>query len=368
MSKSLLFIPDISGYTKFIQTTEVEHSQHVISELLEVLVNANTQGLQLAEVEGDALFFYKENEIPSQENLLVQIESMFTAFYSHLKMLEKNRICPCNACATAPNLKLKIIAHSGNLQHIEVQGNRKPFGQQVIEAHRLLKNSVDSDNYVLISRSLALDVQLSPSYSSKLYRFRQGTDTYDGTEIDYLYSIIDTEDLKLRNFEAPNKVYMEKPPHIQLTKHYPVSAEALMEYITNYAYRTHWTDGIDTLEFAENEVTRIGSEHCCVINGKRLNFTTVTKDVQEGSLVYGELSTDPPVADEFYQFYTFTPITDQSCTLETEIYLEAKSPLKKLVIALVLKKIFKKNVEKALDGLLEFVQRMDKENNQSLSK
>ncbi|MEO9513218.1 MAG: DUF2652 domain-containing protein [Flavobacteriaceae bacterium] len=361
MSKSLLFIPDISGYTKFIQTTEVEHSQHVISELLEVLVNANTQELKLAEIEGDALFFYKENEIPSQENLLAQIESMFTAFYSHLKMLEKNRICPCNACATAPNLELKIVAHSGNLQHIEVQGNRKPFGEQVIEAHRLLKNSVDSDNYVLISRALALDIQLSPSYSSKMYQFRQGTDAYDGREIDYLYSIIDTKDLKLRGFEAPNMVSMKKPPHIRIKKNYPVSAEELMEYITNYSYRNHWTDGIDALEYTENEVTRVGSEHCCVINGKRLNFTTVTKDVKEGSLIYGEHTTSPPIVDELYQFYVFTPITDTSCTLETEVYLKTKSPLKKLVLALLAKRLIKKNVDTALNGLLEFVKKISKD-------
>ena len=57
MNKSLLFIPDISGYTEFVQNTEVEHSQHVIAELLEILIDANTQQLQLAEVEGDALLF-----------------------------------------------------------------------------------------------------------------------------------------------------------------------------------------------------------------------------------------------------------------------------------------------------------------------
>jgi len=57
MNSSLLFLPDISGFTEFVQTTEVEHSQHVISELLEVLIEANTEQLQLAEIEGDALFF-----------------------------------------------------------------------------------------------------------------------------------------------------------------------------------------------------------------------------------------------------------------------------------------------------------------------
>ena len=93
MAQSLLFIPDISGFTEFVQSTEAAHSQHVIAELLEVLIQANQLELQLAEIEGDALFFYKENELPSQERLLAQIEHIFTAFYSHLKLLEKNRVC-----------------------------------------------------------------------------------------------------------------------------------------------------------------------------------------------------------------------------------------------------------------------------------
>lgn len=359
MSKSLLFIPDISGYTKFIQTTEVEHSQHVISELLEVLVNANTQELKLAEIEGDALFFYKENDIPSQENLLAQIESMFTAFYSHLKMLGKNRICPCNACATAPNLELKIIAHSGNLQHIEVHGTRKPFGEQVIEAHRLLKNSVKSDNYVLISRTLALDIMLSPYYSSKIYRFRQGTDSYDDKEVEYIYSVIDPSELKLRSFSNPTNVSFEGPASIVIKKAYPISAHELLEYVTNYSFRHYWTEGIDRLDYNEREVTRLGSEHVCVVNGKHLNFTTVTKEARPGSLIYGELTKSPPILDEYYQFYHFIPTSENSCELEIEAFWKAKSPIKKLIIALMGKQLFRKNIEKAMTGLLHFVEKTD---------
>ena len=72
-------------------------------------------------------------------------------------------------CATAQNLELKIVAHMGELQFIEVQGQRKPFGPQVIEAHRLLKNSIDSDHYALISGALADHIGLNTNYSSKLY-------------------------------------------------------------------------------------------------------------------------------------------------------------------------------------------------------
>ncbi len=355
MSKSLLFIPDISGYTQFIQTTEVEHSQHVIAELLEVLIAANTEELKLAEVEGDALFFYKENQIPSQEKLLAQIESMYTAFYSHLRKFEKNRVCPCNACATAPNLKLKIIAHSGRLRHIEVQGNRKPFGQEVIEVHRLLKNSVQHDNYVLISRPLALEIQLSYTYSSKVFRFRQGTDTYDGKQIEYLYALIDTERLNLQDIEESFSVSFDAPPQLKATKTFKVTAAQLYEYISNYSYRHHWVKGVDSFEFNPNEVTRLGTEHLCVINGAKLDFVTVTKAARPNQLVYGEFTKSLRPVDELYQFYIVEPVDEESCEVTTETYWKVRSPIKKILMAIAVKRIFRSNLEKSLKLLEEFV-------------
>jgi ribosome-associated toxin RatA of RatAB toxin-antitoxin module len=355
MSKSLLFIPDISGFTKFVQTTEVEHSQHVIAELLEVLISANTQELELAEVEGDALFFYKEEELSSQERLLGQIETMFTAFYGHLKLLEKNRICPCNACATAHSLHLKIVAHSGELQFIQVQGNRKPFGQQVIEAHRLLKNSIDSDHYALISKELANDLELPIYYYSKVYRFREGKDSYDGKEVAYIYSLIDIEKLNLASFSQAKKVGFEVGPNIVLEQQFPISAESLFEYITNYTYRHYWVKGVEKFEYNENEVTRLGTDHTCVINGKHFNFISVTKKVRPDQLVYGELTDDTPLIDKLYQFYIIDPVSSTQCRLKLELYWESKSFFKKTLFSLVIGGALKKNAKTGLNGLLQFV-------------
>ena len=302
MAASLLFIPDISGFTHFVQTTEVEHSQHVIAELLEVLISANTQQLKLAEVEGDALFFFKENNIPSQEKLLAQVESMYTAFYSHLQLLEKYRICPCNACATAPQLQLKIIAHCGELPFLEVQGNKKPFGEAVIEAHRLLKNSVQSDNYVLFSQSLSKHIGMAIDYESRLFHFQKDKDIYDGKTIDYTYSEIDTSKLKLKSFSEGIYVDEKCATQIVFEKQFSVSSDQLIEFITNYKYRHFWAQGAEKIEWNDNEVTRLGSEHTCTVGGKQLNFTVVTKEAQPDEIVYGELTTSPPRVDELYQF------------------------------------------------------------------
>jgi len=355
MPNSLLFIPDISGYAQFVQTTEIEHSQHVIAELLEVLIKANTQKLRLAEVEGDALFFYKEGEIPSQEKLLAQIETMFTAFYSHLRLLEKNRVCPCNACATAPNLQLKIIAHSGELQFITVQGKRKPFGNIVIEAHRLLKNSIDSNNYALLSESLSLAIGISDDYKSQLFNFSKNQNVYDGKSIKYLFSEIDKEKLKLTSYETPNEVHFTTDSGLVIQKDYRISGQDLLEYITNYGYRHHWVKGVDEFEYNPDEVTRLGTEHVCVIDGKRLNFTTVTKAVKPGRLIYGEYTADIPIIDGVHQFYIIELISKDSCQLIIELYPETKSIFKKLMFYLFLKRAFKKSIKESLDNLENYI-------------
>lgn len=355
MVSSLLFLPDISGFTEFVQNTEIEHSQHVISELLEVLIDANTENLQLAEIEGDALFFYKENTIPSLERLLALTEHIFTAFYSHLKLLEKNRICPCNACSTAPNLQLKIIAHCGDLQFLTVQNNRKPFGSEVIEVHRLMKNSVNSSNYVLFSKALTNKIGLSSNYKSKLYDFKSGHDTYDGKKIEYLSSIIDKKNLTLKPFKTITKVTFNKPPSLIYEKEFPIAATALLEYITNYSYRSKWVEGVEDFKFKKNEVTRLGSEHLCIINEKHLDFICVTKEGKTGQLVYGEMTTSPVPLDKLYQFYIITPINSNSSKLTLETYVEVKSFFKKIMFAVIVKNILRKKSHKAIDIFFKFI-------------
>ncbi|MGB0871097.1 MAG: DUF2652 domain-containing protein [Flavobacteriales bacterium] len=352
---SILFLPDISGYTKFVQTTEIEHSLHVISELLEILIEANTQDFVLAEIEGDALFFYKE-EVPSQEKLLAQVETMFTAFYSHLKLLENNRICPCNACSSAVNLELKIIIHAGPLQFIEVKGNRKPFGKEVIEVHRLMKNSVNSDSYVLLSQNLSQELKLSDNYSSTLFNFDKGEDEYDGQSVPYIYSKLDQSHLKLKPFQYSKSIEFDKAPEILHEMKFNRSASVVLEYITNYKFRHHWVKGFEKFEYNENEVTRKGTEHTCVINGKHLDFVAVTKDGKPDELVYGELTSNIPFTDKVYQFFVIKPLTNTSCMLTFEMKIENQVFWKKWFVALILKPSIKKNTYKALEQLHDFLE------------
>lgn len=43
-------MPDISGFSGFVENTTIEDSIHIISELLEILLSENSTGMKLAEI------------------------------------------------------------------------------------------------------------------------------------------------------------------------------------------------------------------------------------------------------------------------------------------------------------------------------
>ena len=225
----------------------------------------------------------------------------------------------------------------------------------MIEVHRLMKNSIQSNQYVLLTEALNKEIGLASNYQSKLFKLELGFDSYDGKEIKYAYLIIDKKNLKLKPFERALKFNFERAPDVRVEKDFQVSANELLEVISNFSYRTKWVDEAEGFLFNPNEVNRLGTEHVCIVNGKHIDFTTITKDVKPMQLVYGELTKTPKPIDAAYQYYIITPLEKNTCRLEMEAYIEAKSIFKKILFHFVVKKAFQKNVEKAVDNLYKFV-------------
>ncbi len=72
--QAIILIPDISGFTDFTSTTEIDHSAHIITELLELIVASNETGFTLAEIEGDAVLFYRKGSPLQREQLVNQCQ------------------------------------------------------------------------------------------------------------------------------------------------------------------------------------------------------------------------------------------------------------------------------------------------------
>src|SRR5688572_27681693 len=146
-NRGLLFIPDISGFSRFVNEVEIEHSRFIIQQLLDVLINANDSGLEISEIEGDAILFYKFGDPADLESLYKQVEKMFRDFHQYLVAYDNRKICQCRACVSAVDLSLKVITHYGEFTPLHVQQFNKLIGKDVIVAHQLLKNDIPHHEY-----------------------------------------------------------------------------------------------------------------------------------------------------------------------------------------------------------------------------
>lgn len=152
---TLLCIPDISGFTKFMGNTDFELSSKVIPSLLNNIVYSNEIYLKISEIEGDAVFFYRTGDLPPFEKLIGQCRFFYTEFYKQLNELRRKYADNGDAKKIPRILGLKIILHHGmEVASVPVGNHVKLMGEDVIVAHRLLKNNISSDEYILISKSL----------------------------------------------------------------------------------------------------------------------------------------------------------------------------------------------------------------------
>src|SRR6478735_1240118 len=174
--QAIILIPDISGFTDFTGATEIDHAAHIITELLELIVASNETDFTLAEIEGDAVLFYRKGEPLRRGQLIDQCLQMFSNFHQRLMVIERDTVCQCGACQSATNLTLKFIAHFGHIKEIKVAQFVKATGVDMIVAHRLLKNDVNSHEYILMTGAcceavgqIEPDPMLSWSKSSHTY-------------------------------------------------------------------------------------------------------------------------------------------------------------------------------------------------------
>ena len=136
-----LLLADISGYTSYVATTELTHSQEILTELLECIIERFKPLLTISKIEGDAVFAYApETKIPRGEAILELIESTYIAFRSRQEAAHRRTTCTCNACRNIPNLDLKFFSHHGDYFVQEIAGTKELVGSDVNLIHRLTKN------------------------------------------------------------------------------------------------------------------------------------------------------------------------------------------------------------------------------------
>jgi arsenite methyltransferase len=165
----VFFIADISGYTRFIVSNETDmiHSQIIIRDLINTIISEIRAPMQVIRLEGDAIFMYVDKRDPLvrwelvRPMLLSSLIKFFRVFSNKITELTLHKVCNCNACNNVELLKLKIVAHSGKTLFFNINDILELSGTAPIIVHRLLKNSVTADEYVLMTETALEDLMIS---------------------------------------------------------------------------------------------------------------------------------------------------------------------------------------------------------------
>lgn len=286
-SQALIFIPDISGYTKFITETETKHAKHIIIELLEVVIKADKLKMNVSEIEGDAVLFYRKGDPPKLSELISQAKKMFLDFHTHLKIIQRDNVCQCGACRSAVKLTLKFVSHYGTLEEVTIQNFSKIMGSDVILAHRLLKNNIDDDEYLLITEDYLITQNNSDAGFDgwvKFYEHKESFKNFKEVQIKYVplsevkKELPDVSKLRKSDFDYAN-------PDISIFIDAPILL--VHELLTDIDAKLNYVPGLK--EIKDNvPVNRINTSHTCVFDDLEIHFVTQQNEVKEKEISYVE--------------------------------------------------------------------------------
>ncbi len=188
-----ILIADITGYSRFLNESELIHAEQILSALLELLVQQTRPPLVVSKLEGDAVFSYGLSATGLQGQAFVEsLGACYVEFRRALDLMVINTTCTCNACANISSLDLKFFVHYGEFVVGEIAGRSELHGRDVNVLHRLLKNDVASDTgiaaYATFTQGAVDALDLGP--------LTEGMTQHRGTYADVGEVTVWIEDLK----------------------------------------------------------------------------------------------------------------------------------------------------------------------------
>ncbi len=348
--QALIFIPDISGFTQFVTDTEVNHAKHIIEELLEILIDSNNIGLEVSEIEGDAILFYRFGKAPTVDDMLGQVREMFSKFHQHLKKYERHRVCNCGACCTAHKLAIKFVTHYGDITINNIRQYKKLFGKEVIVAHRLLKNDIDSHEYSLFTKNLLGACETYENIDQVAWaEVSHAEQEYDSGKVAYCYvsllPLLDTlpepsvEDFSIKGMKA--KVF-ESDFIIE------ASLETVFNVVADIPWRAKWLPGVlEEITDINSSLTQTGQSHKCLAKGPII--FSHDYDVSDRYITFTETSDKR----NYCIVYSMKKLDEKNTQLHTTTFIK-KNFLMELMFKLMMKKKMGKIYEIAWTNLNKY--------------
>ena len=182
-------------------------------------------------------------------------------------------------------MSLRFVAHHGTVHEIKVLQFTKCSGLDMVVAHRLLKNRVPSNEYILATHS-CFDVPSLKQPPGSL-AWQRSSDEYPAIgSVEYQYATLDG--VKKAIADPPRQIN----PVIELgddSVAVEIDAPMLEVYqlVIDLDQRTRWLSGVERVD--RPAITeRIGLRHGCIFRGLTVEWVAVKSDIGDDAITYVE--------------------------------------------------------------------------------
>jgi len=310
-SNATILIPDISGFTEFMTRTELSHGSYAINVLIDAIVNAVGEEYDVSEIEGDAVLLIRKGPSPSKKEIQDICLKIFNEFHFRRKWMQRFAVCPCGACLAISNLTLKFVVHRGPLAEIKVGRFVKQSGPEMIVAHRLLKNSIDNHEYLLMSDK-ALQQAIDTTHEVEL-EWTSSSDEYASIgKVGYQFALLN---YARNNVPEPPELptyVTDDTPFLQIA----IAANFRDAYmvIMDIPGRPGWMPSLQKVE-QEEPIVYVGSVHHCTFENCQVDVSPLRMTSSDDSILYAESCRNEAMNLSFVYEFVFRQVDEFNCTV-----------------------------------------------------
>lgn len=323
-TNATILIPDISGFTEFMTTTELGHASHAINMLIDAMLEAVGEEYEVSEIEGDAVLLIKKGPAPSKKEIIDTCIKIFNAFHFQRKWMQQHTICPCGACQAIIELSLKFVAHHGPLAEIKIGKFIKQSGPEMIVAHRLLKNSINNNEYLLLTEKL-LEHAIDTPETLQMEWFSSSEEYASIGKIDYRFVLLNEARKKVPEPPEPENRYVTDNSSFLEIK-IAANFHDVYMVIMDIPGRFKWLEELKTVT-QDYPGAYIGSTHLFKYDDYEATISPLRMNATDDGIIYAErCKINEQNLSLVYEF-VFKNTGKQSCIFAARILNEAESPL-----------------------------------------
>jgi len=305
-------------------------------------------GLELSEIEGDAILFYKFGEPPNLEEIYKQVEKMFCDFHRNIIAYDNRRFCQCKACVSAINLTLKVITHYGEFTSFNVKNFDKLIGKDVIVAHRLLKNDIEQHEYWLVTNNLLQNNE--PDDLTQWMKWDSSAKQTESGEISFHYTQLGHLKDQITMDPPPQLDLSEKTKMISVSREYETDIITLFHATGDFNYRSRWQEGVKEVEEVNHFLPRVGMKCRFVLDdGQDIVYIT-NYSYHPERIEFSEINEKK----ETWSHFILEKTGDNKTKLTIDFYLK-KNITTQIIFKLMWKKKTMDNFYKSLLNLEELL-------------